>query len=510
MFSSEIIKKFHGSYKWDIIIESNIDMYELLLQDDLDFKTDCDKYEFEIFENGIYDGVPNTYILIFYMYNLQNKLLYINLGGHYSIIEGKTDIPNHDILENEELFDKFIRLFKDKFIGGKTKNVILNCYVSNYKKIKVDFSETKKRDKFKEIKRIIRNVYVQPQLGKGYCDYAQKCKLSLFDTRNTNRNIILEHKKIIKEYYLMAINLGYKKAMKPLAMAYSNDGDYDNLLELKKIANSRKIEKMDILEKYFNLALFKCSCVAKNTKNVEMYFSNISNKIHQNYFELGTYYKKIKDDVNAIINYKISEKMGSMLANYVIGSYFVSKGDQKNAKFFFDKLFTDENTHNICKIKVIQYFIVNNRHNYAENILKKELKKNYSFQLVKNNFLKRITEKHIVQCSYLLSKIYQHKNMFKESDKIITDLYNQMMLNDKLLGIKVNHWIKITKKGILQTTCKINSLSNIYSLIWFEYTILDYKNHKLFCQYSVLQKKIDKWIKKREIHYMSVEDISVN
>ncbi len=121
-FSENSIEKYVNKYSgyWDFLIKSNNNILDLILQDDPDFACDSNVYEFEMQDE-------NNYYLMFYMFDMPNNLLCVNLD----VNDLDTDNPNDNFKENVNNIKQFLEQFKNEFIGNPDANI--SALVLNHK-----------------------------------------------------------------------------------------------------------------------------------------------------------------------------------------------------------------------------------------------------------------------------------------------------------------------------------------------------------------------------------------
>lgn len=362
----------------------------------------------------------------------------------------------------------------------------------------------------------LKQIYSKKYLGYGYKKYADKLQIAqikLYTKSNKNADEIIALKKLRKEYYLMSIMVGNINCAIHLVQLYIKSGEYEKIIEMYELIkyNNNKYYNKTLDDDELNKHLMECSIVNNNKILVEEHFNKIVNKCGKVYFSIGIYYKNIKDDQLAIKNLKFASDNRCVDANYIIGTWYVYTKDNCNATKYFLKIFSYSYCHRE-KIKALQCLLEIKNKLLVSTMLKKILDTCDAILLSKktSKYKANKTERYKKCCKLLKINLCN----IEEYETMITELYTEMIdTNDKIknvtpekLTIRLN---EIFSRHPVRNRHVLDIYTHVDILIWFNYHKINKKHYDLFLQYPTIAKRIDKWIKISEKHYMKLEDKNI-
>lgn len=361
----------------------------------------------------------------------------------------------------------------------------------------------------------LEQIYSKKYLGYSYKRYADKLRISqltLKMDKTKSQEIVNEElmalKELRKNYYLMSITMGNASCVTDLVRLYVKSGEYEKLNELFELTNYFD-NNADKCNEFF----MKCSIVNKDRTLIETHFDKIVNKTGDVYFAIGVYYKDIKENQLAIKNLKFASDNRIVMANHIIGTWYVYTKDKCNATKYFLKVFSYEDNH-VAKIKALQHLIDLKNNVLVENMITKILstcdailasKKSTEYKCAKYAKYKNC-------CEFLKAHLCKIKNNFEEYQLVVTNLYNEMTNSNKKIKNENPEKLIARLNEILLKHKKHKKRSfldvyvNLNVLIWFAYHKIKRNYYNLFLQHSMIEKRIDNWIKMSEKYYMSLED----
>lgn len=292
-------------------------------------------------------------------------------------------------------------------------------------------------------------------------------------------------------------------------------GKYEDLVEHLKINN---IEKYDL--DYYNTCLFECSIFNDNTILVETHFNQIKNKTGDIYYKIGTYHKKLKNDKLALHHFKLASIRGNNVSNNIVATWYVREKNKPMAITYLLKYFNHET--NCAQKTICLQDLFKLSYSKISQLLDKEIEQtgNKIAQIVTHGGPhlaqtreEKIIKKYCISCEFLKAIWFQMNYQFKNAMTLIEKIYkSEYMLKyknidsskiiEKLNNVFADH--KLKKRRHISLNLHLSLL------IWFEYHKLHNKYYDLFCQHPEILKRVDKFIKVKESHYMKLEDYNVN